>query len=237
MRVVCKTQKTPEWFAARRGKVTASSVWKVTSTLKSGKPTAEYANYMKQLALEITNECTVEQYVTQAMDKGTEYEPEARRDYCENVLIPAGLNWSQTGFVLHPALDRLGCSPDLLVDGPPGGAEFKCPLSKTHWDYLDAYASAKRQGLAGWEFAQAVVPANYMYQLQTNMVCCERDSWDWVSWAIDDPSCGYFPFPDRLRSIRVTVPRNETMVAEIEEKVSRFNDELENYLSGILSVF
>lgn len=237
MREVCKTQKTPEWFAARRGKPTASSVWKIMATLKNGKPTAKYDDYKKQLALELTNACTAEQYVNQAMDKGTEYEPEARKEYCENVLIPIGYTWSHSGFVVHPTMDRLGCSPDLLIDGAIGGAEFKCPMSSTHWNYLDAYAAATRKRLSGWELAEAVVPANYMYQVQTNMACCEKDSWDWASWAVDDPEYGYYPFPDRLRRVRVTVPRNEKMIAAIEDKVSRFNEELEAYVREILEAF
>lgn len=236
MREVCKTQKTPEWYAARRGKPTASAVWKIMATKRNGEPTAEYEKYKKQLALEIVNACTAEHFVSQAMDKGTEYEPEARQAYCDDILIPKGLSWRQTGFVLHPAMDRLGCSPDLLV-GNNGGADFKCPLSSTHWDYLDAYAFAKRRKLSGFEFEQAVVPEKYMYQNQTCIACCERDEWDWVSWAIDDPAYGYYPFPPSLRRVVVKVHRNDKMIAEIEDKVKRFNEELEKYVREIVAAF
>jgi hypothetical protein len=52
-----------------------------------------------------------------------------------------------------------------------------------------------------------------------NMLCCERAWWDFVSY---DPR-----LPEGLKTFIVRLERDEKRIAEIEEDVIRFNNEVE----------
>lgn len=181
MRIVCRQQKTPEWFQARLGKVTASNIDRAQSFLqraskgkKAGDSSADRDKYIRELATELITRVPVEHYVSPAMDIGAQYEDEARTEY----WMATGNEVDQTGFVLHPTLDFLGASPDGLC--PTHGLEIKVPLLHTHMAYLEADE----------------VPEEYIPQMQCNMLCCELPAWDFVSWC---PPEVYPELPDEFR--------------------------------------
>ena len=121
MRVIQCEQRSAEWYQARTGKPTASRFADVLDRLKTGKPGAKRTNYIAELAVERLTGSMVEKFVTKAMERGTELEPEARASYEANTaeLVDA------LGFALHDTLE-CGCSPDGLV-GSDGLVEIKCP--------------------------------------------------------------------------------------------------------------
>ncbi len=123
MREILCEQRSPEWFAARCGRPTASRFADVMSKLKSGAPSDKRAGYMADLALERLTGALAETFVTPAMQRGTELEEAARQAYCAETgeLVTA------LGFALHDTLDA-GCSPDGLV-GDDGLIEIKCPAN------------------------------------------------------------------------------------------------------------
>ena len=123
-------QQTPEWFAQRAGKVTASRVADVMAKVKSGEA-AGRANYRAQLVAERLTGTAAESYSNAAMQWGTDTEPYARMAYeaaTGNLVL-------ETGFVLHPEIGFSGASPDGLI-GNDGLVEIKCPNTATHIDYL-----------------------------------------------------------------------------------------------------
>ena len=65
-------QRSPEWFASRLGKVTASMVTTVASKTVARK------KYLNQLITERLTGNVVPVYVNQAMQHGMDYEDEAR---------------------------------------------------------------------------------------------------------------------------------------------------------------
>jgi hypothetical protein len=67
-------QGTPEWFAARCGKVTASRVADVMARTKSG-PAASRKNYMMELLCQRLTGVIDESFSSAAMQRGTELEP------------------------------------------------------------------------------------------------------------------------------------------------------------------
>jgi hypothetical protein len=107
-------QRSPEWFAARAGLVTASEF----SSVMAGGEGKTRASYMLKLAGEIlTGEPMAEGYMSQDMLRGIEMEAEARDYYAfTNRCQP-----QQVGFVRN---GRMGCSPDSLI-GADGGLEIK----------------------------------------------------------------------------------------------------------------
>lgn len=241
MRIACDTQRTPEWFAAKLGLVSASNVWKTMSFLSrasknggKGTSSAKRLEYLYQLEREISSGQTAEHFVSRPMDLGTQYEPMARKQYMlANDVVEQ--SW-QTGFVLHPTMDRLGCSPDLLVD-PNGGAEFKVPQPDTHEGYLIDYAKATKALLKRNELAYAVIPNMYVLQVQTNIACCEREWWDWMSFAPPAPEDGFPILRESRQRLQIRVERDDKMIAEIEDNVAKFNEELFNFVEEMKKVF
>ena len=73
-------QQSPEWFAQRCGKATASRISDIVAKTKSGYSTSR-ANYMAQLVVERMTNQVAESYTNAAMEWGTENEPFARGAY------------------------------------------------------------------------------------------------------------------------------------------------------------
>jgi len=156
-------QGTPEWHAARLGKVTASKINDVMAKLKGGGEAAGRRNYRAQLVAErLTGEPT-ETYCSDAMRRGSEMEPLAREAY----EFLTGTTVEQIGFIDHPTIPMTGCSPDGLI-GDDGMLEIKCPNTATHIDWL----------LGG------KVPPEHVNQMRWQMECAGRE---WCDFASYDP--------------------------------------------------
>ncbi len=146
------------WLGLRGGMPTASRAdCLITPT---GKPVsgAKRVGYLHELAAEAITGTVEMHFVTAAMERGTQLEPEARNWY----ELTTGSNVQQVGFV-ESDCGRWGCSPDGLV-GDDGGIEIKCPERK---QYIRCLIEDK-------------VPAEYLPQIQFCMWVCNRKWWDWV---------------------------------------------------------
>jgi putative phage-type endonuclease len=201
------TQGTPEWFAQRCGKVTASRICDVIAKTKSGWG-ASRENYAAQLVVERLTGEVAESYTNGAMQWGTATEPEARLHYADTVIEPV----TETGFVEHKRILMSGCSPDALV-GSNGLAEIKCPESKTHIQTL----------LGG------SIPDKYQVQMLWQMACCERDYCDFVSY---DPR-----LPEKMRMFVKRLERDDKRIKELEAMVEAFLDEVEEKVLALKSKF
>lgn len=190
-------QRTPEWFAVRAGKVTASRIADLTAKTKTGYSTSR-ANYKAQLVCERLTGVPADSFTNAAMQWGIEKEPEAREAYCQHQLCAV----NEIGFVHHPRFDMAGCSPDGLV-AEDGLVELKCPLSATHIDIL-----------LGGSF-----PDKYVKQALWQMACTERTYCDLVSF---DPR-----LPETMRLFIQRIPRDEQAIAELEREVEAFLAEVD----------
>ena len=196
-------QRTPEWFAARCGKVTASRVADVIAKTKTGWG-ASRANLMADLIVERLTGQPASAFINAAMEWGTEQEPHARAAYSART----GELVEEVGFVPHPTIDAAGASPDGLV-GDDGLVEFKCPNTATHLDTL----------LAG------AVPGKHAAQLQWQMACTGRKWCDFVSF---DPRV-----PEHLRMFVRRVERDDALIAGLEADVTVFLEELTHKLNQL----
>jgi hypothetical protein len=227
VRVVCKEQNTPEWRAARAGKVTASRVAHAMARLKvntkngqKGDWAAAHRNYVSELAWELITGMPADHYVSKPMDIGTQFEGEARVEY----WMRFGTEVDETGFVLHPKLDWLGSSPDGLV-GTEGGVEIKVPLFHTHCGYLESDK----------------IPDDYSLQMYTNMLCCERQWWDFTSYCPPDVAP---EMPDEFRLFRKRLEADPVIFEQIEEAATQTIEEAvalakvlcERYPAGVVKV-
>jgi putative phage-type endonuclease len=200
-------QGSPEWFAARLGKVTASRIADVVAKTKTG-PSASRANYMAELLAERLTGVTAESFKSDAMKWGTENEPDARAAYefYRNETVV------EAGFILHPTIDQSGASPDGFV-GDDGLVEIKCPNTATHMDTL----------------LGKMVPAKYVNQMQWQMACTGRQWCDFVSY---DPR-----MPEHLRMFVKRMPRDDKRIKELETEVAGFLLEIAVKLSELNSLY
>lgn len=135
------TQRSPEWYAARVGILTASVAGDITSTLKSGKESAARRDLRTRLALErVTGQSVERPFDNADMQRGRELEAEALAAYEGR----SGQLMDAVGFVSWDDLP-IGCSPDgALVDYDSqilGGVDVKCPRPANHLAYLKNPAS------------------------------------------------------------------------------------------------
>ena len=200
-------QSTPEWFAIRCGRVTASRVADVVAKTKTGWG-ASRANYMAELIAERLTGEPAEKFSNAAMQWGTEKEPEARAAY----EFRTNAEVVQVGFVEHPSIPMTGASPDGLVD-VPGLLEIKCPSTATHLDTL----------------LSQTVPGKYITQVQWQMACTGREWCDFVSY---DPR-----LPESMRVFIKRVPRDAELIASLEKEVSDFLSELDAKLAQLVAIY
>ena len=196
-------QGSPEWFAQRLGKVTASRVADVVAKTKSGYSTSR-ANYMTELALERITGQRQEGFTNAAMQWGTETEPLARAAY----EAETGEIVDEVAMINHPTIAMTGASPDGLV-GANGLIEIKCPNSATHMETL---LSGKPAG-------------KYITQMMWQMACTGRK---WCDFASFDPR-----FPQHLQLFTTRVMRDDVMVKSLENEVIAFLAELEAMVSQL----
>lgn len=189
-------QGSPEWFAIRVGKVTASRVADVIAKTKTG-PSASRTNYMAQLIAERLTGTTAESFTNAAMQHGTDTEPQARMAYEFYQDVTA----AEIGFVIHPTIGMTGASPDGLV-GDDGLVEIKCPNTATHIDTL----------------LGSTVPGKYVTQIMWQLACTNRSWCDFVSF---DPR-----LPESMRMFVQRVHRDDARIAELEGEVITFLAEL-----------
>lgn len=196
-------QRSPEWFAARLGKVTASRMADVCAKTRSGYA-ASRGNYMAELVVERLTGKATDSFANAAMQWGTDQEPFARDAYSAKT----GELVTETGFVPHPRIAMAGASPDGIV--PPSGiVEIKCPNTASHIEYL----------------LNPEPPQKYYYQMQWQMACCMADFCDWVSY---DPR-----MPAHLQLLIVRIPRDDDTVRMLEYEVVTFLGELDEKVKSL----
>lgn len=197
-------QNTPEWFAARAGRVTASRIEAVMAKGQSGKPSATRANYMAQLIAERLTGVVEEGFKSKEMIRGQEVEPDARAAYAfmrDAELTPGG-------FVEHPSIPMAGASPDSFVD-EDGLLEAKCPNTATHLDTL----------LGG------SIDGGYLKQMQFQMACTGRK---WVDFVSFDPR-----LPPNLQLHIRRIHRDQDFIHRMETEVRMFLADLEAKLVAL----
>ena len=158
MKVLTMEQGSPEWLAARAGKVTASRI----NDVMAAKTTAAYRDYRAQIVAEIlTGQPQESGFTNAAMQWGTDKEPLARAEY----EMFCAWTVDEVGLVPHPTIEKGAASPDGLVS-TDGLVEIKCPKTSTHLQTL----VDKKQ------------PRQYENQMLWQMACTGRQWCDFVSY-------------------------------------------------------
>jgi hypothetical protein len=174
--VIDAAQRSPEWYAARLGRLTASRAADADAKIKTGEAAAR-RNLRMQLVLErVTGRSQERNFQSQAMVDGIEREVDAVSAY----EALTGRLLQTTGFLAHNSL-LAGCSPDGYLDDFAGIVEIKSPLPATHLEYLRSGA----------------IPGDYQKQIIHSLWITGAEWCDWLSYQPD------FPEPLQTKLVRV----------------------------------
>ena len=160
-------QRSPEWYAARAGIVTASAIGALI-TERTVKPAAndKSRGLIASLAAERVTGHVEQTFTSDDMWRGIEHEPIARDLYSGHRAEAIECGFMVRDFDGY----KIGYSPDGLV-GDDGLLEIKCPRQKGHLQTLVADQ----------------VPPYYMAQLQTGLLVSGREWIDYVSFCAGMP--------------------------------------------------
>jgi hypothetical protein len=213
--VVDVTQRSPEWFAARAGRVTSSVVRKVFARgKKAGEESVERRDLRIRLACERLTGVSQDDgdFRTAAMQRGVDREDDARMAY----EVYSGRVVQQVGFLAHPSL-LVGASLDGYVGLYEGFPEIKVPKTATHIDYLMGLKADPK-----W------LPEEYLPQIRHEL---------WVSCA---QWCDFVSYDDRmpvgLQLLVRRIHRDELDIAAHALAVTNFLSEVERQMQDIRSL-
>ena len=156
MKIYHCEQGTPDWRLCKLGIPSASNYSKIYTA--GGKPSTQDVVYRRELIAEIVTGQSTFFEPTEWMLRGIELESEACAWYEASRLTTV----DHVGFVVSE--HGYGCSPDGLVDG--GLLEIKAPKPSTHIGYV----------------LDGKLPSTYKPQVQGQMLVCEREWCDFVSY-------------------------------------------------------
>lgn len=186
-------QRSPQWFAARCGRLCGSHANDMLATIAKGEAAGRRKLRAKLVLERLTGKSQERGFQSQAMQDGVEREADAAATY-EAVT---GRILTFTGYLAHNE-HLAGCSLDGHVGDFEGIAEIKCPEPHTHLDYL-------RSGL---------VPTDYYRQVLHNLWITGAAWCDWLSYHPD--------FPTHLQVKLVRIQRDQTAIDDYARKAIAF---------------
>jgi predicted phage-related endonuclease len=202
--VITAEQRSPEWFAARVGRLTGSVAADMLTTIKSGEAAARRDLRMRLVCERLTGQPQEDGFVNAAMQRGIDCEPQAFASY----EALTGQMVTRTGFLSHNEL-MVGCSLDGHVGEFTGILEAKCPKSATHLKYVRA----------------GVVPSDYLPQITHNLWVSGAQWCDFLSF--DDR------FPVHLQTFLVRVKREDVDLKAYELAVALFLAEVDKEVAAL----
>lgn len=193
-------QGSEAWFSARCGKVTGTRF----KSLVAGESTATYKDLVSNITCEIITGKMEETYTNAIMQHGIDTEPLARGEYesiFEVEVKTAGFITPDEGHKYH---EWIGVSPDGLPES--GMLEIKCPLMKTHLNYI----------------AAGKLPNEYKNQVQGQLFITGLEYCDFMSYIE-----GMKPFiirvlPD-LDLFKTFESRLDILIEQVKEKLKLYN--------------
>lgn len=183
-------QRSPEWFARKRGKIGASRIgdWLAVSKAKAtaGKPLKARLDYEKELMFERQFGVSFNNFISDAMQDGIDFENFAANQFED---------------IYKHELEEVGCwynnymavSPDRKIKGLPQGVEIKVVRDNTfvdvlmdgvprkHWEQIQCQLLA-----TGWESIFYVCVNFTTNKLVTIQVLPDKEFQDYVIEAIQE---------------------------------------------------
>ncbi len=153
-------QGTPEWFALKCGKVSASTISKIITS--TGKRSTQRKAFMYQLAAETLTGEKTETYSNKNMSDGLEREQET----LDAFSFITGIKIRPVALIKPGNGERFCCSPDSIVIDKEEGVEVKSVIPATQVKYLD----------------KRILPTEYRLQCQMSLMVTGWNLWHFFSY-------------------------------------------------------
>jgi hypothetical protein len=150
---------SPEWWQARRGRLTASTRASVIGNMKPNSLRTLIAKLQDELSPDWVQ---TDGYSGQATERGNKLEPQAIAD----VEFETASETYEPGLVFHPDRPYCSATPDFFIGSDITG-QIKCPLKEEF--HLDFVHNRK-------------IPSGYMWQIQWEAWCARRPKILFVSF-------------------------------------------------------
>lgn len=154
MKIYNFEQRTDEWYAIRRGKMSASNAETIIANGKG------LETYIYNLMAEYYSSAEKENYINADMQRGIDLEPEARLEF----EFYTNLDVQEVGFIEHN--EFIGVSPDGLI-GDDGLIEIKCPNDSIYFKLLLSN-NVKPEYIAQMQMQMYVTDRQYCYFVSYN---------------------------------------------------------------------
>jgi len=201
MIIINVEQGTEAWHEARLGRVTASKF----ATAMSGMNTKGFNDLVQELAAEIVSQEIEESYSNAIMERGIELEPFAANEY-ENIT---GIKPEVIGFCIpdedNPLHEWIGISPDRFIEND-GLLEIKCPLRKTHWNYIK----------------ENRLPNEYKWQVQGQLFVTGKKYCDFMSYYPNLKPFIIRVYPDKKMHEELEI-RLLTIIGLVKKEIELYN--------------
>lgn len=199
-------QGSPEWYAARAGRLTASVASDMMAKISKGEA-AGRRNLRAKLVLErVTGKTQEEGFVSKDMQRGKDLEPEAFGEF--EALTGAILQ--RSGFLSLG--DDFGCSLDAHLGAFDELVSIKCPNDAGHMAYL---------------FGKTI-PKDYIDQCRHELWLTGATRHHFMSYSPN--------FPPKLRVFYVTMQRHEFDITEYEDAAIKFMAEVREETEKLLRI-
>ena len=154
MKIYNFEQRTDEWYAIRRGKMSASNAETIIANGKG------LETYIYNLMAEYYSSAEKENYINADMQRGIDLEPEAKIEF----QFYTGLDIKEVGCV--ELNDYILASPDGLI-GNDGLIEIKCPNDSVYFKLLLSN-NIKPEYIAQMQMQMYVTDRQYCYFVSYN---------------------------------------------------------------------
>jgi predicted phage-related endonuclease len=202
--VINAEQRSPEWFAARAGRLTGSVAGDMLAKIKSGEAAGRRNLRIKLVLERLTGRTQDSDYLSPAMQAGLDREQFAVRAY----EALTGEMVQRSGFIAHTAL-MAGCSLDGHLGDFTKLLSIKCRQPAAH---LECLRTSK-------------IPADALAQVRHELWIVGAEAHDYFSWNPD--------FPDDLQARIVTVTREQADVAGYEVEALKFLSEVDTEVAAL----
>lgn len=192
-------QRSPEWFAARAGRLTGSAASAMTAEIKSGEAAARRDLRVKLALEQLTGQPIEDEDLSKNVhvQRGVELEPFARMA----LEARLGAVIRETGFLSVNEM-LMGCS----LDGDMGNfeevVEIKCPKPAIHIGYL----------------TDGRIPRNYLWQCAHNVLVTGAKGCHFFSYCEG--------LPGSLGEFHVYAKAEDLPIAEYFDKAQQFLNEV-----------
>lgn len=203
--IINAEQRSPEWYAARVGRLTGSVASDMLATIKSGGEAAGRRNLRLRLVLErMTGKSQESDFVSPAMQAGIDREAAAFAAY-EALTGDVAI---RTGFLAHTSL-MAGCSLDGHIGQFTKLLSIKCRQPAAHYEFLKT----------------GKVPGDALAQIRHELWITDALEHDYFSWNPD--------FPEAMQSRVVTVKREAADVSAYEAAALAFLAEVDTEVAAM----